>query len=94
MPVFVHFNSHEHRANKADGGRRKALVFRRTKTARAVKCREIRFSNASGRFVYDPEHPLKCGAVSWVEFADGTVVPIEPSRAVECAAPRRKAAAR
>lgn len=99
MPVFVHFNSHEHRANKADGGDRKALVVRRTKTARAVKCREIRFTAASGRFVYDPAHPLKCGAVAWVEFDGGTVVPVEPDPVAACAAgckttaPRRRAAA-
>lgn len=86
MPVFVHFNSHHHRANKQDGGDRKALVFRRTKTAPSVKCREIRFSNASGRFVYDPKHPLKCGAAAWVEFDNGTVVPVEPDAGVRCEA--------
>lgn len=90
MPQFVHFNSHQHRRNKVDGGKRKALVFRRTKTAPAVRCREIRFANASGRFVYDPDNPLKCGAVAWVEFDDGTVVPVDPERTVDCAGKAKK----
>ena len=73
MP-FVHFNSHEHRKNKKDGGNRKTLVYRKTKTSKPIRCRDIRFTNANGSFVYNLLKPLKCGAVSWVEFDEGSII--------------------
>lgn len=84
MPAFLHFNSHVHRKNKTDNGKRKALVCRKTKSAKSVKCDEIRLQNVTGRLVYRPDRPLQCGAVAWIEVDDGTVILVNPETNVEC----------
>lgn len=87
MPAFLHFNSHEHRRNKADKGKRKTLVCRKTRSAKSVKCDEVRLQNVTGRLVYRPDRPLSCGAVAWIEVDDGTVILVNPEAHVECSTP-------
>jgi hypothetical protein len=84
MPAFLHFNSHVHRKNKTDNGTRKALVCRKTKSAKSVKCDEIRLQNVTGKLVYRPWAPLSCGAVAWLEVDDGIVVLVNPEADVQC----------
>lgn len=83
MP-YVHFNSHDHRANKKDHGNRKTLVYRRTRSSKGVKCKDVKFTNASGYFCYFPDSPLKCGAVSWVFIEEGDVELVEPEVGITC----------
>jgi hypothetical protein len=65
-PAVLHFNAHEHRASKKSGQARPCLVFRRTRSGKAVLCREVKFSGIA-RLIYSPHKPLKCGAVAWME---------------------------
>lgn len=74
--AYLHFDSIAHRANKKDGGTRRTLVYRRTRSARPVKCRGIRFTG-TGELVYAPNRPLRCGAVAWVEV-NGPVELVDP----------------
>jgi hypothetical protein len=76
-----------HRRNKVDNGKRKTLVCRKTKSAKAVRCDEIRLQNVTGKLVYRPDRPLSCGAVAWIEVDDGTVVLVNPEAHVDCSTP-------
>ncbi len=79
MSQYLHFNNIIHRLNKNDGGTRQVISHRCSRHAKATLCQEIRWPG--GRFVYDPAHPLPCGAVAYIELDDDVVVElVQPAR--------------
>lgn len=69
---FIHFNTIEHRKNKKDGGQRGVLAVRNSRSGPAKLYHSVEFEG-KGRVVYDPEDPLPCGAVAWIEI-EGDIV--------------------
>lgn len=72
MPQVLHFNNITHARNKIDEGTRQTVSYRKSRTAKAVLCREIRWPG--GRFVYTPDRPLPCGAVAYIVLDDDVKV--------------------
>ena len=92
MPQVLHFNNLTHAKNRVDGGTRQTVSYRKTRSAKAVLCKEIRWPG--GRFVYTPESPLGCGAVAYIELDDGVKVElVDPAKDFKAAnKPTKKAA--
>lgn len=95
MPQFLHFNNITHKRNKIDEGRRPTVAYRKTRSAQSKLCQEIRWPG--GRFVYDPDHPLPCGAVAFIELDDEVAVELvdkagsfKEALCLKCASKRKK----
>lgn len=69
MKTVIHVNQHRVRANRADGGHRP--VFTAKAGAQNLYSNSIliydRTGEPVGRFRYEPDHPLSCGAHVWFE---------------------------
>jgi len=64
MKSRIHVNQHNIRANGKDGGNRPVMTVKTYKGN--TVCHEVEILGPS-KLVYQPEHPLACGAKVWVE---------------------------
>lgn len=73
VPHVVHVNRHVIVANRRRGRREPPVVARRGRSGKAVYCQSLEAVDAQGnvlfRFLYEPEHPLKCGAEVFCEIS-------------------------
>lgn len=69
--MIVHVNSHTIRSNRKHGEQAPPLSIRKTRSAKATYCHELAIVDKDGtvvaRVVYEPDHPLSCGAQIWIE---------------------------
>lgn len=67
MKRFIHINSHTIRHNRKSGERKPPIAVRRGRCGKAEYVDRLDLGPGA-RLVYDPEHPLKCGSVLWIEL--------------------------
>lgn len=60
----IHVNQHNIKANRRDGGNLPCITV---KTSRANSYAHDVQIDGPSRLVYNPEKPLSCGAVLWIE---------------------------
>jgi hypothetical protein len=68
MRVVV-INRHIVARNRKQGTAEPPIRVSRGKNGRPSYHSEVTFSGR-GRLIYDPEHPLPCGATAWFELLD------------------------
>lgn len=79
MKAIVHVNQHHIKANRADGGHRPVLT-NKTSTGNLYSHTTIIHDgqgNEIGRFRYEPNSPLSCGAHVWFETSSEYVTVID-----------------
>ena len=68
---IIHVNSHTIRSNQKTGDRKPPLSIRRTRSGKAEPASMVGIFDKDGALVgtvvYQPEHPLQCGARVWIE---------------------------
>ena len=68
MRVVV-INRHVIARNRKQGTTEPPICVSRGKTGRPTYHSVVEFSGR-GRLIYDPAHPLPCGATAWMELLD------------------------
>lgn len=68
MQVAV-VNRHRVAANRKSGRRDPTIRVSRGKHGKPVYTSRLEFEG-KGRLIYDPDHPLPCGATCWMELDD------------------------
>jgi hypothetical protein len=63
---YVVVNKHRVRSNKNTGMNEPVFRVSKGKHGKPYYAREVQFP-AEARLVYDPEHPMPCGASVWIE---------------------------
>ena len=69
MKTIVVINRHVIAANRKNGTNDPPISVRRGRNGKPGYYHEYPLES-TGRLVYDPEHPLKCGATVWMEIDD------------------------
>lgn len=67
--TIVVINRHVIAANKKNGTKDPPISVRRGRNGKPTYYQEYPFE-CEAKLIYDPEHPLKCGATVWLELGD------------------------